>query len=167
MYYTWMNPSNHAPSPQRSTNFPWLSPTENSQLNHRAEQSRSLLPATSRHAHTWHRAPLGPMAIYLFSVKTFVLFCFVAPFVFKITPLHRRHGKQRLPLLWMHVYSCVALQQIYCISLILLGTDHIENSFLSIVASSCLQSCCLATRWSNPLQYCHIIVTRRGIRIAN
>jgi hypothetical protein len=33
--------------------------------------SRSLLPATSRHTHTWHRAPLGPMAIYLFNVKTF------------------------------------------------------------------------------------------------
>jgi hypothetical protein len=25
-------------------------------------RSRSLLPATSRQAHTWHRAPLGPMA---------------------------------------------------------------------------------------------------------
>jgi hypothetical protein len=37
-------------------------------------RSRSLLPATSRHAHTWHRAPLGSMAIYLFNVKTFVLF---------------------------------------------------------------------------------------------
>jgi hypothetical protein len=40
----------------------------------RAEQSRSLVPATSRHAQSWHRAPLGPMAIYLFNVKTFVLF---------------------------------------------------------------------------------------------
>jgi hypothetical protein len=39
-------------------------------------RSRSLLPATSRHAHTWHRSPLGPMAIYLFNVKTFVLFSF-------------------------------------------------------------------------------------------
>jgi hypothetical protein len=38
----------------------------------RAEQSSSLLPATSRHGHSWHRAPLGPMAIYLFNVKTFV-----------------------------------------------------------------------------------------------
>jgi hypothetical protein len=37
--------------------------------------SRSLLPATSRYAHSWHRAPLGPMAIYLFNVKTLV-FCF-------------------------------------------------------------------------------------------
>jgi hypothetical protein len=32
----------------------------------------------------------------------------VALFVFKITPLHGPHGKQRLPLLWMYVYSCVA-----------------------------------------------------------
>jgi hypothetical protein len=37
-------------------------------------RSRSLLPSTSRHAHTWHRAPLGPMAINLFNVKTFVFF---------------------------------------------------------------------------------------------
>jgi hypothetical protein len=34
--------------------------------------SRSLLPAISRHAHTWRRAPLGPMAMYLLNVKTFV-----------------------------------------------------------------------------------------------
>jgi hypothetical protein len=40
----------------------------------RAEQSSSLLPATSQHGHFWHRAPLGPMAIYLFNVKTFVYF---------------------------------------------------------------------------------------------
>jgi hypothetical protein len=38
----------------------------------RAEQSSSLLPATSQYGHSWHRTPLGPMAIYLFSVKTFV-----------------------------------------------------------------------------------------------
>jgi hypothetical protein len=37
-------------------------------------QSSSLLPATSQHGHSWRRAPLGPMAIYLFSVKTFVFF---------------------------------------------------------------------------------------------
>jgi hypothetical protein len=42
----------------------------------RAEQSSSILPATSQHGHSWHRAPLGPMAIYLFSVKTFVFFSF-------------------------------------------------------------------------------------------
>jgi hypothetical protein len=35
-------------------------------------RSRSLLPASSRHAHSCHRAPLGPTAIYLFNVKTFV-----------------------------------------------------------------------------------------------
>jgi hypothetical protein len=40
----------------------------------RAEQRSSLLPATSQHGHSWHRAPLGLMAIYLFSVKTFVFF---------------------------------------------------------------------------------------------
>jgi hypothetical protein len=33
----------------------------------RAEQSSSLLPATSQHGHSWHRAPLGPMAIITWS----------------------------------------------------------------------------------------------------
>jgi hypothetical protein len=42
----------------------------------RAEQSSSLLPATRQHGHSWHRAPLGPMAIYLFIVKTFFFFFF-------------------------------------------------------------------------------------------
>jgi hypothetical protein len=42
----------------------------------RAEQSSSLLPATSQHGHSWHRAPLGPLAIYLFNVKTFVFSSF-------------------------------------------------------------------------------------------
>jgi hypothetical protein len=37
-------------------------------------RSRRLLPAASRHAHTWHRALLGPMAIYLFNFKTYVFF---------------------------------------------------------------------------------------------
>jgi hypothetical protein len=40
----------------------------------RAEQSRSLLPAISRHGHSWHRAPVGPVAIYLLDVETFVFF---------------------------------------------------------------------------------------------
>jgi hypothetical protein len=70
-----------------TTNFPWLSSTENSEICHShvktencAEQSSSLLPATSQHGHSWHRTPLGPMAIYLFSVKTFVFFpSFVVP----------------------------------------------------------------------------------------
>jgi hypothetical protein len=56
----------------------------------------------------------------------------VAPF--KITPLHGPHGKHRLPLLWMHVYSCVAWQHTSYMSVLLLGADRIENSFPSIVA---------------------------------
>jgi hypothetical protein len=61
------------PTLQNSTQFsnansliPWES----------RSRSRSLLPATSPHPHTWHRAPLGPIAIYLFSVKTFGYFPF-------------------------------------------------------------------------------------------
>jgi hypothetical protein len=53
----------------------FLSRTE---LNYwcRAEQSSRLLSATSQHGHSWHRAPLRPVAIYLFSVKSFVFFFF-------------------------------------------------------------------------------------------
>jgi hypothetical protein len=51
-----------------------------------------------------------------------------APFVFKITPLHVPHGKHRLPLLWMHVYSCVAWKQTSYISVLLLGVGRIKNT---------------------------------------
>jgi hypothetical protein len=51
-----------------SSNFRLRTPAEQS----RAKQSSSLLPATSQHGHSWHRAPLGPLATYLFNVKTFV-----------------------------------------------------------------------------------------------
>jgi hypothetical protein len=59
----------------------------------------------------------------------------VVRFVFKITPLHGSHGKHRLSLLWMHVYSCVVWQQTSYISVLLLDADRTENSFPSIVAS--------------------------------
>jgi hypothetical protein len=52
----------------------------------------------------------------------------IAPFAFKITPLHGFHGKHRLPLLWMHVYSCVAWKQTSYISVHLLGVDSIEST---------------------------------------
>jgi hypothetical protein len=53
----------------------------------RAEQSSSLLPATSQHGHSWYRAPLGPMAKYLFSVKNFVFL-----FFFHCSPFDIREG---------------------------------------------------------------------------
>jgi hypothetical protein len=40
----------------------------------RAEQSRSLLPAISRHGHSWHRAPVGPVAIYLWMSRPLCFF---------------------------------------------------------------------------------------------
>jgi hypothetical protein len=43
----------------------------------RAEQSRSLLPAVSRHGHSWHRAPVGPVAIYLLLVWQLRIFFFL------------------------------------------------------------------------------------------
>jgi hypothetical protein len=56
----------------------------------------------------------------------------VAPFVFKITPLHEPHGK-RLPLLWMHVYSCLACQHTSYSVVLLLGADRIENTISFLV----------------------------------
>jgi hypothetical protein len=57
----------------------------------RAEQSSSLLPATSQHGHSWHRAPLGPMAILLtvdckYAIKSIKknLLPFLHPYVFQI-----------------------------------------------------------------------------------
>jgi hypothetical protein len=58
-----------------------------SELDSRAEQSSSLLPVTSQHGHAWHRAPLGPMTIYLLSVKTFVFFSF-----FRCSSFDKREG---------------------------------------------------------------------------
>jgi hypothetical protein len=46
-----------------------------------AEQSSSLLPATSQHGHSWHRAPMGPMTIYLFNVKTIVFLSLLSLFL--------------------------------------------------------------------------------------
>jgi hypothetical protein len=56
--------------------FDPVSTPVSSLLSKGRSRSRNLLPATSRQAHTWHQAPLGPMAIYLFLVKTFVFFSF-------------------------------------------------------------------------------------------
>jgi hypothetical protein len=47
----------------------------------KAEQSSSLLQATSQHGHSWHRAPLKPMAIYLLNVKTFVFLFLLSLFL--------------------------------------------------------------------------------------
>jgi hypothetical protein len=64
----------------------------------------------------------------------------------------------RLPLLWMHVYSCVAWQQISYISVLLLGADCIENSFPSVVASVCVYR---AVSWQCVDQICYIAPSLR------
>jgi hypothetical protein len=43
--------------------------------------SRSLLKAIARHDHSWHRAQLRPTVIYLFNVKTFVVFFLLSLFL--------------------------------------------------------------------------------------
>jgi hypothetical protein len=93
-----------------------------------AEQSRSLLPATSQHGHSWHRTPLGPMAIFSMSR-------FVAPIVFKITPLHGPHGKHRLLSLRMRVYRFVGWKWTSYCSVRLLGADRIEKTISPILLS--------------------------------
>jgi hypothetical protein len=64
--------------PEESLAAVWISDLSLLLLN-RPEQSSRLLPATSQHGHSWHRSSLGPMAIYLFNVKTFVFSPFVVP----------------------------------------------------------------------------------------
>jgi hypothetical protein len=54
-----------------------LTPFADSSLQSRAEQSISLLPAISRHDHSWHRAPMGPVAIYLLLVWQLRFFFFL------------------------------------------------------------------------------------------
>jgi hypothetical protein len=74
---------------------------------------------------------------------------------FNVTPLHESHGKHRILLLRMHVYSYVVWQQTSYSSVLLLSEDSIEKTQFPYYCClySCLQSSCLATRWSNPLQY--------------
>jgi hypothetical protein len=64
------------------------------------------------------------MAIFYRELRTEL----VTPFIFKITPLCGPHGKHHFPLLWIHVYSCIAWQQTFYSSMSLLGADHIENT---------------------------------------
>jgi hypothetical protein len=68
-------------------------------------QSRSLLPTTSQHGHSWHRAPLGPMAIYLFSVKTFLFFISKnkAPLVSRIRTLNMKDTVDIIHLYSRHI----------------------------------------------------------------
>jgi hypothetical protein len=84
----------------------------------RAEQSSSLLPVTSQHRYSWHRAPLGPMVIYLLSVKAFVFFPFIVP------PLIKRER------LGFFCNWCFHSRILLCP----FDTDHIENTASSIVA---------------------------------
>jgi hypothetical protein len=94
------------------------------------------------------------MAIFYGELRTEL----VVPFIFKITLLHALDGKPRLPLLWMHVYSCVAWQQISYISMLLLGADCIENSFPSIVATVRVYR---AVAWQCVDQICYIAFSLR------
>jgi hypothetical protein len=52
----------------------------------RAEQRSSLLPATSRHSHSWHRAPLGPMR-YICSMSRLLFF-----FFFRCSSFDKKEG---------------------------------------------------------------------------
>jgi hypothetical protein len=71
--------------------FPFSSPPTTRRVTplSRAKKSSSILPATSQHGQSWHRAPLAHMAIYLFNIKTFVFFFFPS---FVVPPLIKRDG---------------------------------------------------------------------------
>jgi hypothetical protein len=85
LYFYYFLQEQGGPVIHPGTGFPFrrlLPPLES-----RAEHSSCLLPATGQRGHSWHPAPLGPMAIYLFNVKTFVLSSsFVVP------PFTKREG---------------------------------------------------------------------------
>jgi hypothetical protein len=96
------------------------------------EQSSSLLPATSQHGHSWHRAPLGPMAIYLFNVNTFFSF-------FRCSSFDKKEGVG-LFYNWCSLttpYSNVGSRVIEAG-----GTQ--QKTPLSTVLLFCVNSCCYA-----------------------
>jgi hypothetical protein len=85
----------------------------------------------------------------------------VTAFTSLISTMHRPHGKHRLYCWWRHRLRGL----VFTVSLLrnglhnpvlppLLSADDIENTVSSIVACwTVFTSCCLATLWSNPLQY--------------
>jgi hypothetical protein len=92
-------------------------------------RSRSLLPATSRHAHSWHRAPLGPMAIYLFNVQIFFPPQIDSRYIVSGDPMENT------------VFSCRVL---LCYQATSRSTVHREYSFYCVFAGKCISSRCLA-----------------------
>jgi hypothetical protein len=126
----------------------------------RAEQSSSLLPAISQHGHSWYRAPLEPMAIYLFNGKILFLFSF-----FVVPPLTKREGLYfffiiGVPLLLNSAHECTLFH--ICLTYRLGNTEsntsslrcqekgvyncHLDSDIFTalIVAETCLSSRCLA-----------------------
>jgi hypothetical protein len=69
----------------------------------------------------------------------------VTSFVFKITPLHGPHGNT--------VSHCCGCMFTASLPGNRAGGPHRKQIPFYCFLYSCLQSCCLATRWSNPLQY--------------
>jgi hypothetical protein len=64
-------------------------------------------------------------------------------YILSVRTTHRKH------------VSCVRLRVHWSVGSAGSGADDIENTpHLLLHVGSCLQSCCLATRWSNPLHYC-------------
>jgi hypothetical protein len=77
----------------------------------------------------------------------------VAPFVFKITPLHGPQGKHRLPLFSMHIYSSLPGNRLPTAPYDVRRESHRKHFIFYCCLYSCIQSCCLETRRSNPLHY--------------
>jgi hypothetical protein len=80
-----MKPSNHTPSLHRSTNFPWLSSTENSELNH--SQSKSYVTTDGLSASlSWNKAPLWGLRPDIYYCLTDTVLFFVEV---NLDPTHR------------------------------------------------------------------------------
>jgi hypothetical protein len=77
----------------------------------------------------------------------------VAPFVFKITALHWPYRKRRLPLLWSIFTAALPGNRLLQLRAFSRYGLHRKQFPFDCCLYSCLQNFCLATRWSNPLQY--------------
>jgi hypothetical protein len=126
-----------------------------------AEQSRSLLPAISRHSHSRHLAPVGPVAIYLLLVTVTVLFLWGAlsdersglSFICAAGPCPRNLSLVRVP--WdSRPYFTVSDLRLPFSSPPTTRRVTVENTVsnstsivtcVSVAAGTCLLSCCLET----------------------
>jgi hypothetical protein len=159
-----MKPSNHTLNLHKSTNLPWLSPTENSTQNWTVVKVKVTLRLTVNQSVNLGIEPhLGPTTRYLFLSESYVLVSVGRPLwredgsVFCICRWPCQLSLSRVLVPWdLQPYFTVSDLRLsisclpeHCIATV--AAHPLENS-LSIV-EVCLPSRCLATLWL--LQYCN------------